>query len=177
MSFLLTADAGVEMEKEIAAKYDVSATILKVGHHGSSTSSSLEFLQKVKPAAIILSYGQDNTYGHPHDEVMANIKQVGAKAYSTAQDGTIIVTTNGATYSIAAKEFTAPGTIVTPPPTPKPEEPAGDINSGTYVIPGAPTTFKNCDEMRKYYPNGVISSHPAYAPARDGDKDGWACER
>lgn len=174
VSFLLTADAGVELEKEIAAKYDVSATILKAGHHGSSTSSSLEFLKKVKPAGIILSYGKDNTYGHPHPKVMANIKQIGAKAYSTAQDGTIIVTTNGKTYSTTAKEFTAPGTEVTPP---TPTEPEGDVNSGNYVIPGAPTWFKNCDEMRKYYPNGVSSSHPAYDPARDGDKDGWACER
>lgn len=49
--------------------------------------------------------------------------------------------------------------------------------SGVEVIPGAPTNFKNCDEMRKYYPNGVPSGHPAYAPARDRDKDGWACER
>ena len=168
VAFLLTADAGIEMEKEIAAKYDVSATILKAGHHGSSTSSSLAFLQKVKPAAVILSYGKDNTYGHPHDEVMANLKQLGTKAYSTAQDGTIIVTTNGTTYSIDAKEFTAP--ITTPikpvetPTTPKPTETTGDVNSGTYVIPGAPTTFKNCAAMHEYYPKGVSSSHPAYAP-------------
>ena len=53
----------------------------------------------------------------------------------------------------------------------------GDVDSGTYVIPGTPTSFKNWNEMRKYYPNGVSSSHPAYAPARDGDKDGWACEK
>ena len=106
VSFLLTADAGIEMEKEIAAKYDVSSTILKAGHHGSSTSSSLAFLQKVKPAAVILSYGKDNTHGHPHDEVMANLKQLETKAYSTAQDGTIIVKTNGTTYSIDAKVFT-----------------------------------------------------------------------
>lgn len=49
--------------------------------------------------------------------------------------------------------------------------------SGVEVIPGAPTSFKNCAEMNKYYPKGVPSDHPAYAPARDRDKDGWACER
>lgn len=59
----------------------------------------------------------------------------------------------------------------------KSKDTGGDPSSGYYVIPGAPTHFKNCDEMRKYYPNGVHESHPAYAPARDRDKDGWACER
>lgn len=192
VSFLLTADASTEIEEAIAAKYDVTATILKAGHHGSSTSSSLAFLQKVNPSDVILSYGQDNSYGHPHDEVMASLKQIGAKAYSTAQDGTIVVTTNGQAYSIDAKVFTAPITVPSKPvievkPTPKPEpapivitptpKPTGDINSGTYVIPGAPTSFKNCAAMREYYPHGVSSSHPAYADARDGDKDGWACEK
>lgn len=123
---------------------------------------------------MTLSYGKDNTYRHLHDEVMANLNKLGTKAYSTTQDGTIIVKTNGSTYSIDAKVFTAP---ITPPVIVEPTEPEGDVNSGTYVIPGAPTSFKNCDEMREYYPNGVSSSHPAYAPARDGDKDGWACEK
>lgn len=180
--FLFMGDAGVDLESDIASKYDVSATILKAGHHGSSTSSSLAFLQKVKPAATILSYGKDNDYGHPHDEVMANLKTVGSKAYSTAESGMIVVTTDGTKYSVSAKEFSLEGVKhVTPQPKPEPTpapKPAEntDVNSGTYVIPDAPTTFKNCDEMRKYYPSGVASSHPAYAPARDGDKDGWACE-
>ena len=178
--FLFMGDAGIDLESNIASKYDVSGTILKAGHHGSSTSSSLEFLQKVKPAATILSYGKDNDYGHPHDEVIVNLKAVGSKAYSTAEAGMIVVTTDGNKYSISAKEFSLEGVKpVTPQPKPEPEpKPAEntDVNSGTYVIPDAPTTFKNCDAMREYYPSGVSSSHPAYAPARDGDKDGWACE-
>ena len=180
--FLFMGDAGIDLESDIAAKYGVAATILKAGHHGSSTSSSLEFLQKVKPAATILSYGKDNDYGHPHDEVIANLKTVGSKVYSTAEAGMIVVTTDGNKYSIIAKEFSLERVKpVTPQPNPE-QKPAPkptentDVNSGTYVIPDAPTTFKNCDAMREYYPSGVSSSHPAYAPARDGDKDGWACE-
>ena len=175
ISYLLTGDAGTNMEKIFGSQYDVKSTILKAGHHGSSTSSSYDFLQKVKPAAVILSYGKDNDYGHPHQEVTADIKKIGAKAYSTAQDGTIVIKTDGNIFAVTAKEFVAPN--VTPKPTPVPTPtPTGDVNLGTYVIPGAPTTFKNCAEMKKYYPKGVSSSHPAYAPARDGDKDGWACE-
>jgi len=74
---------------------------------------------------------------------------------------------------------------VTPKPVPKPEPkpvpkptpvPKPDLSSGTYVIPGAPTSFQNCIAMKKYYPNGVKSSHPAYASKHDRDKDNWACE-
>ncbi|MER2190292.1 MAG: S-layer homology domain-containing protein [Solibacillus sp.] len=165
VSFLLTGDAGVEVEKVITQKYDVAATILKAGHHGSNTSNSLAFLQKVNPEAVILSYGKENSYGHPHSEVIANVKQVGAKAYSTAQDGTIIVKTNGSTYSVDAHVFTVPENLI------------GDVKSGTYVIAGAPTEFQNCDAMRAYYPSGVQSTHPAYSKKQDRDLDNWACEK
>lgn len=52
----------------------------------------------------------------------------------------------------------------------------GNVNSGTYVDPNAPKSFKNCTELRVYYPNGVEKGHPAYAGKHDRDKDGWACE-
>lgn len=156
VSFLLMADANTKLESLIASQYDVSATILKAGHHGSKTSSSLAFLQKVKPAATILSYGKDNSYGHPHGEVVGNLKAVGSKMYATAESGTITVTTNGSNFSISAKSFSGS--------TP-------DVNSGTYVIPGAPTSFANCTAMREYYPNGVYVTHPAYDKKHDRDSD------
>lgn len=164
VSFLLTGDADTKIESDLIAKYNVTATILKAGHHGSSTSSSLSFLQKVKPKATILSYGADNSYGHPHDEVINNLKAVGSKMYSTAQDGTIVVTTNGVTYKISAKEFTSGSTNI---PAPKPEP-----------VPTTPVkeSYTNCTELRKVYPNGVNSTHPAYEVKHDGDRDGYACE-
>lgn len=170
VSFLLQADASKEIEAKIMKKYNVAATILKAGHHGSDTSSSLSYVKAVKPAATILSYGAGNSYGHPHDEVIANLKAVGSKMYSTATSGTIVVKTNGSTYSISAKPFTG-GTV-----TPTPSVPTGNVNSGTYVIPGAPSSFANCTAMRVHYPSGVKSSHPAYESKHDRDKDGWACE-
>lgn len=68
------------------------------------------------------------------------------------------------------------GTSTSIKPTPDTET-SGNPGSGSYVVPGAPTSFKNCDDMREYYPNGVKKGHPAYGDSQDRDKDGWACEK
>ncbi len=176
VSFLLTGDADVDMESKIMAKYDVKATVLKAGHHGSNTSSSAKFISEVKPATTILSYGKGNSYGHPHKEVVSRLKNVASKIYSTAVSGNIVVTTNGLTHSVSAKPWTGDGTG-TVIPKPKPEVSKPDLSSGLYVIPSAPTSFANCTAMRVYYPDGVKKGHTAYAATHDRDKDSWACER
>lgn len=103
VSFLLTGDAGVALEKEML-QYDVKATVLKAGHHGSNTSSSEEFIQAVKPEVTILSYGEDNKYGHPHAEIVDRLQAIGSKIYATADLGTITVSTDGVTYTVNGKE-------------------------------------------------------------------------
>lgn len=103
VSFLLTGDAGIALEKEMM-QYDVSATVLKAGHHGSNTSSSEDFIRTVKPEVTILSYGKDNKYGHPHAEVVDRLKEIGSKIYATADIGTITVTTDGVNYAVNGKE-------------------------------------------------------------------------
>lgn len=103
VSFLLTGDAGVALEKEML-QYDVKATVLKAGHHGSNTSSSEEFIQAVKPEVTILSYGEDNKYGHPHAEVEDRLQAIGSKIYATADLGTITVSTDGVNYTVNGKE-------------------------------------------------------------------------
>ena len=166
--YLLMGDASKQVEKQIIEQDDsLQSPILKVGHHGSYTSSSLDFLKVVKPESIILSYGEHNDYGHPHEVVLNNIAEVNAKIYSTATDGTLVLTINCNGYSIDASEYDL-----------EEQEPIDniDVNSGTYVIPGAPTSFGNCEAMREYYPKGVQEGHPAYTTRQDRDNDGWACE-
>lgn len=109
VSFLLTGDAGVALEKEML-QYDVKATVLKAGHHGSNTSSSEEFVQAVKPEVAILSYGEDNKYGHPHAEVVDRLQAIGSKIYATADLGTITVSTDGVNYTVNGKETSSVGT-------------------------------------------------------------------
>ena len=112
ISFLLMGDADHGVEQELLRKgTDVQATILKAGHHGSSTSSSTEFVEAVSPLATILSYGQDNKYGHPHAEVIDELQNVSSEIYSTAEAGTIVITTDGVTYEIDAQQWTATGAM------------------------------------------------------------------
>ncbi len=95
-SFLFTGDAEKASEDEmIGGTYPIDAGVLKLGHHGSNTSTTDEFLQAVNPEFAIVSCKKDNTYGHPNKEVMKKLKEAGIKIYSTAEDGTIIAMTDG----------------------------------------------------------------------------------
>ena len=87
--FLFMGDAGVEKEKDILEKYNLKdIDVLKVGHHGSKTSSSKEFIKEVNPKYSIISAGKNNRYGHPNKEALDNLKN--SKIYRTDQDGSIM---------------------------------------------------------------------------------------
>ena len=89
IKLLFMGDAGIDRERELLKKYELkNIDVLKVGHHGSKTSSSEEFIQKVKPKYSIISVGRKNRYGHPHQEVLNYLKN--SKVYRTDQDGSIV---------------------------------------------------------------------------------------
>ena len=89
-NFLLMGDAPSEIEKEIIKKYKkLDCDILKVGHHGSDTSSSLEFLKVVTPEEAIISCGVNNSYGHPSEEVVNRLNDLDIKIRRTDLEGTI----------------------------------------------------------------------------------------
>ena len=87
--FMFMGDAGVDKEKDILEKYNVSKIdVLKVGHHGSKTSSGKVFIDGINPKYSIISVGKNNRYGHPNKEVLNNLD--GSKIYRTDQDGSIM---------------------------------------------------------------------------------------
>ena len=93
-SFLFMGDAEKETEVKLQDE-DVQADVLKVGHHGSDTSSTTAFLEKVSPKYAIISCGKNNKYGHPDSTVLQNLESIGSAVLRTDQLGTIIIRSDG----------------------------------------------------------------------------------
>lgn len=106
VEFLFTGDAEKSSEADILDKsaHRLDSDILKVGHHGSSTSSSKDFLTAVTPEVAIISAGVYNEYGHPHAEVLTSLASLGTTVYRTDKCGDIVVQTDGNVYSIHTKK-------------------------------------------------------------------------
>jgi len=100
IDFLFMGDATIEQEKKLMEKYDIQSEIMKVAHHGSDTSTSLEFLREVNPQIAILTFSVDNDYGHPVERVVENLDRIEANVYSTASFGDIIIRTNGKNFFV-----------------------------------------------------------------------------
>jgi len=95
-SFLFTGDADEKAEEEIISlEENLKVDVLKVAHHGSKYSSSLDFLRKVKPQYAVISSGKNNKFGHPNLRVLKNLETVGAKVFRTDELGDIIFETDG----------------------------------------------------------------------------------
>lgn len=99
-SFLFTGDAERPEEQSVLSqKYDLSATVLKVGHHGSADSTTYPFLREIMPEYGIISVGENN-YGHPTEEALSRLRDADVKVYRTDMQGDIIVTSNGETVTV-----------------------------------------------------------------------------
>ncbi|MBP3336933.1 MAG: MBL fold metallo-hydrolase [Clostridia bacterium] len=88
--YLFMGDAEKKIETPLK-KLNIQADVLKLGHHGSSTSSGQEFLKKVNPKYTVISCGEDNSYGHPHDEVVKRLKRLNLKTFRTDLEGCIFI--------------------------------------------------------------------------------------
>ena len=109
IDFMFTGDASIECEEDFLKEYQIQANkgdfdveVLKVGHHGSNTSTSQEFLDAIKPEEAVISCGEDNKYGHPHDEVVERLNNAGVNIRRIDQSGTILFYVNeeGAMYAV-----------------------------------------------------------------------------
>lgn len=94
--FLLAGDAGEAVEKKLLANgADLSADVLKVGHHGSQYSSNQEFLDKVRPVIAVIEVGKDNDFGHPNLRIIKRLERLRAEIFRTDLNGTVKMMSNG----------------------------------------------------------------------------------
>lgn len=104
-SFLLTGDAEAPENKAILDHgFDVHSTVLKLGHHGSRTSTNEDWLRKVQPQLGIISAGLDNSFGHPHPEVIDALEKLGIQYIRTDEHGTVTVTSDGAAIHVTSEK-------------------------------------------------------------------------
>jgi len=155
IDFLVMGDAEQEAEGQMLIQSVVplpDCEILKVGHHGSRTASSPQFLNLVKPDVAIYSCGVGNTYGHPHQETLVALDSIGAKIYGTDVNGTVVVNTNGKVYDVQPTKQVSPvkpsniSSTPTPAPTPSP-------------TPATPTTTPNITtnvQITKIFYDGLV---------------------
>lgn len=99
-SFLFMGDAEETSENEITA--DVSADVIKVGHHGSDTSSSQQFVDRVSPQYAVIEVGEGNSYGHPNSETVTRWQNTGAQVLRTDELGNIVIVTNGTDITVSS---------------------------------------------------------------------------
>ena len=100
ISFLFTGDAEEEVERMLLEQNaDLSATVLKVGHHGSSSSTSDWFLNEVMPRYAVISVGKDNSYGHPDEKVLSRLRDADVTVFRTDEAGDVICTSDGKTVT------------------------------------------------------------------------------
>ncbi|NQT29314.1 MAG: DNA internalization-related competence protein ComEC/Rec2 [Candidatus Saganbacteria bacterium] len=100
-SMLFAGDCEQEGEENILSTFPdslLSSTVLKVGHHGSNSSTTALFLSAVNPEVSVISCGKNNQFGHPHPETLQKLK--GVKVYRTDQDGTIVIKSDGERFSV-----------------------------------------------------------------------------
>ena len=101
IGFLFTGDAETEAEAEmVASGHNLFAQVLRVGHHGSRTSTTQVFLDAVSPQIAVISVGSNNTFGHPHREVMDRLEMSGVVIYRTDHHGTIVISTDGRSLTV-----------------------------------------------------------------------------
>ena len=99
--FLFMGDAEQKSESEIlSGGYDISADILKVGHHGGNTASTREFIGAVRPSVAVISVGKNNSYGHPASATLATLSDFGADIWRTDEKGTAVVVCDGVNITL-----------------------------------------------------------------------------
>ena len=114
-SFLFTGDAEREAEQVVLeSKADISATLLKIGHHGSDTSTTYPFLREIMPEYAIISVGKDNSYGHPTEDTLSRLRDADVKVFRTDLQGDIYCESDGKTITLSVTRNSDIDTLTNP---------------------------------------------------------------
>ena len=173
-SFLFTGDAERTAEADILdAGYDLSATVLKVGHHGSDTSTSYPFLREIMPEYAVIQVGKDNSYGHPTEDTLSRLRDADVKVYRNDLQGTVICTSDGKSVTFSTEKNESVQTNPTVTVTPEVNEPddvgeyIGNKNSKKFHLP----TCKNlpAEKNRVYLSSRQEAINGGYDPCGNCD--------
>lgn len=150
-SFLFDGDAEAVSEMEMVKKgFDLKADVLKVGHHGSNSSTCANFLEKVKPKYAVISVGKGNSYGHPGSSTMSRLQSNGVQVFRTDENGTIIATSDGKNISFNC----SPGTYA-----------AGDNKPKANSVPTSKPSNNNNNNSNSNNNAAVSKPAPKVVPA------------
>lgn len=174
-SFLFTGDAERTAEADILdAGYDLSTTVLKVGHHGSDTSTSYPFLREIMPEYAVIQVGEGNSYGHPTEDTLSRLRDADVKVYRNDLQGTIICVSDGQTVSFTTEKNESAQTnptVVTPAAPDDDHEDVGEYignkNSKKFHLP----TCKNlpAEKNRVYLSSRDEAIQKGYDPCGNCD--------
>ncbi|MFF0828723.1 MBL fold metallo-hydrolase [Brevibacillus sp. NPDC003359] len=173
-SFLFMGDAEGESESDLLkSQVNLKSDVLLVGHHGSKTSTSQEFLDKVKPSYAVIQSGKGNKYGHPTDAVLNRLSDKGIKIHRNDEQGNIVFTSNGTDISVSGNDW-----------KPIETKKSTDTSTLTGTTPSVVTPeqvdsvyYKNCSEAKAAGAAPLHKGDPGYRSGLDRDNDGVACEK
>lgn len=157
---LFTGDAERDPERDmIEAGMDLETDLFQAGHHGSSTSNSYYFLRESNPKYVVISCGENNMYGHPHEEALSRFNDLGAEIFRTDTQGTIIAVSDGEDFT-----FNVEGKKADKSYTEEPEEAnyIGNINSKKYHSPECRSLPE--EQNRVYFMTTEAAEKAGYTP-------------
>lgn len=146
-SFLFTGDMETKAEEDlIDSGANLSATVLKAGHHGSDTSTGYRFLREVMPEYAVISVGEGNKYGHPSSEVLSRFRDAGAEVYRTDMQGHIIARSDGKTVIFTTEKEA--DTATNPTGNSVPQTYIGNVGTKKFHLPDC-ASAKNIQEEKR----------------------------
>ncbi len=161
-SFLFTGDAERESEQDIlSSSADISADVLKVGHHGSENSTTYPFLREIMPEIAVISVGEGNNYGHPTEDALSRLRDADTKVYRTDLQGNIIIKSDGKNLTVDTEK----NKNIETNPTERPATPLsyiGNKNSQILHLPTCSSLPK--EENRIYFSDHTAALDSGYKP-------------